>query len=200
MATYYLIDAHTAAINSSEINSVKTTTSGFVRCDGNFVIKVDDNTHLSSDPTDLTDLLTKKYQGILARYPGFSYIVYDDCLNSSDLIPSPSNHNQQFTDRYGFRGHNTSIMTPVVNLAASASQFILLVETAERVWVMESGHPTCYYKEVPYPASESIDINGTTFASSSLGTLITLPSATSTIQLTFHMKDPASILSWALVY
>jgi len=203
MATYYLIDAHKTPVTSSEINSVVTTSNSFVRCDGNFVIKVDDSVHIAGNPTSLSDLLTKKYQGILAKYPGFNYIVYDDCLDSSGLIPDPLNSGQVFTDKFGFSGYNTIIKTPVINLTAPTAQVILLVETAVRVWVNDSnGNPTCYYKEMPYPNSSGVMLQpvATQVTPSDLGTIVPLPYATNTIQLEFTTQENVAVTSWALIY
>jgi hypothetical protein len=92
MGTHYLIDAHTSPIANSEINDVRfSPASDTSPINGNFVVRVSDSLDVVPESvTGLNDLLTKKYQEVLAANPGFSNIVYDDMLDATgvDLVNS----------------------------------------------------------------------------------------------------------------
>lgn len=91
MSTHYLIDLHTNPVANSEINDVRFSAAGSSVLGGNFIIRVSDGVSLGTvPPTDLTDLLTKKYQGLMAFHPGYTRITFDDLLDATnvDLVNS----------------------------------------------------------------------------------------------------------------
>lgn len=85
MSKHYLIDGHTNPVTNSEINEVNfRPASNASPMAGNFVIRVDDDLDVSpGDIHTLSELLTEKYTAILAFYPGFANIVYDDMLDAT---------------------------------------------------------------------------------------------------------------------
>jgi len=84
MGTIYLIDAHNPTLADSEINDTIPLESGdTLPLIGSFPINVPFGTPVDGNPTDLNDLITKKYTGLLAYYPGFTYIDYEDCLDAT---------------------------------------------------------------------------------------------------------------------
>lgn len=87
MTTHYLIDAHTTPIADSQINDVRFNPPGNTSpVNGNFVIRVSDSLDIQPElVTDLNDLLTLKYTEVLAAYPGFSNIIYDDMLDPTGV-------------------------------------------------------------------------------------------------------------------
>ena len=84
MGTVYLIDAHNSVLANSEINDTIPLEAGDSQLiNGSFVVNVPFGTPVDGNPTDLTDLITKKFTGLLAYYPGFTYIDYEDCLDAT---------------------------------------------------------------------------------------------------------------------
>lgn len=80
MSTHYLVSAF-----DNKIRSVVSPDSlGKSTITGNYVVKVPDDS-VVRNPTDLSNLLTQKYQSMLASHGLFSSIVYDDCLSESDV-------------------------------------------------------------------------------------------------------------------
>jgi hypothetical protein len=66
----------------ARILSVQEPSSLQTLLNGTFVIRVPDGVQVDN-PTDYVDLLTQKYQGLLAAYPDFLHITYDDLLDTS---------------------------------------------------------------------------------------------------------------------
>jgi hypothetical protein len=92
MSIHYLIDAHTNPVADSDINEVRREPpSGESPLMGNFIVRIPEGMPLEGEPTDLSDLLVKKYAAVLDFYPGFANIAYDDMLDSSGITPSPGN-------------------------------------------------------------------------------------------------------------
>lgn len=86
MSTHYLIDLHTNPVANSEINDVRFSATGSTILGGNFIVRVPDGVSIgTTPPTDLTDLLTKKYQGLLAFHSGYTQITFDDFLDATNF-------------------------------------------------------------------------------------------------------------------
>lgn len=85
MSTHYLVDIHTSPVTDSEINDVRFSLTGETILGGNFVVRLPDGIVIETNPTDLSDLLTKKYAGILAFYAGYTRIAYDDLLDAAGV-------------------------------------------------------------------------------------------------------------------
>jgi hypothetical protein len=86
MATHYLVDLHKAPVLSSEINDVRFAANGETILGGNFIVRLPDGVSIGTvNPTSLTDLLTKKYAGLLAFYAGYTRITFEDFLDTSGI-------------------------------------------------------------------------------------------------------------------
>ena len=84
MGTVYLIDAHNPILANSEINDTIPLEAGdSLPVTGSFPVNVPFGTPVDGNPTDLTDLITKKFSGLLAYYPGFTYVDYEDGLDAT---------------------------------------------------------------------------------------------------------------------
>jgi hypothetical protein len=84
MGTVYLVDAHNLTLADSEINDTIPLEYGdTLPIMGSFPVSIPFGVPVDGNPSDLTDLITKKYTGLLAYYPGFTYIDYDDCLDAT---------------------------------------------------------------------------------------------------------------------
>jgi len=93
MSTHYLIDAHTSPINNSPINDIRFSPANDTSpCNGNFVVRVDDSLDIRPEQvTTLPDLLSQKYAEVLAAFPGFSNIIYDDMLDPTGIDTANTN-------------------------------------------------------------------------------------------------------------
>lgn len=81
MSTHYLISQY-----NNEINDVVASLGAPPQTliTGNYVVRVPDDVSVQN-PTNLADLLTKKYAGILGTYGLFTQIVYDDMLDDTGV-------------------------------------------------------------------------------------------------------------------
>lgn len=80
MGLHYLFDYFDTDLSLSKIDDVIMATDGVSNCTGNFVVRVPFDIPVKN-PEDLEDLITKKFQGFLLHYPGFTRIAYDDLLD-----------------------------------------------------------------------------------------------------------------------
>lgn len=85
MPIHYLIDPFT---NNGDIIDVITTESGSSDSTGATVIRIPDGVAIRDNPSNLADLLTAKYDGLLASYAGFTEIVADACMDELTLDPA----------------------------------------------------------------------------------------------------------------
>lgn len=213
MSTFYLIDAHTNPVGNSQINEVVSDTfPGQVRCDGNFVVRIPDGVKVVN-PTNLSDLLTQKYAGILAQYPGFTSIVYDDLLDSTAMIPPAGNGS---TTKRGERGtfgysYTGGFVTTMVDVSPTViSQAIVVFEIFKYVLTdSKTGGATRYYRELstldtPWRLSVNNNVDTqvvtysgqlVTFAPSEQGSEVVLKNVTGTTGDPFYQVG-----SWAVIY
>jgi hypothetical protein len=111
MPTLYMINAHNSTLASSEINDTVNLANGFTESRalrGSFAIGVPFDIGLQSVPTDLTDLITKKYAGMLAAYPGYENILFDEQIDANGWSFPPATGSARCT--VGER-QNTSLST-----------------------------------------------------------------------------------------
>lgn len=85
MSQFYLIDMFTSPLANSRILAVEEASS--VLLNGAFVVRVPDEVQVIN-PANLTDLLTQKYQSLLADNGGFTFVTYDDLLDASHVDPT----------------------------------------------------------------------------------------------------------------
>jgi len=91
VSTLYLIDGHNAVLADSEINDTIPLEAGETQViNGSFVIKVPFGIPIDGTPEDLAELETQKFAGLLAFFPGFTYIDYDDGLDAAGWDTSAS--------------------------------------------------------------------------------------------------------------
>ena len=216
MSTHYLVDVNTTPILSSEINDVRTPIDGTSVVNGNFVVPLPTNVKLESDPTDLSDLLAKKYQGILANYPGFTNVIYDDLLDTTNITATATL--QSKLGERGICGYNNGcqLTTSVTNVGATVSQVVLVAEFHRwRLVNPKNGIVQRVYEEVgpSFQPLLSVSTNGgTDFTLVPNGQLALIPLGQEgqDLQVRFNSfsfnpegTDPADFLhvsSWALLY
>src|SRR4051812_25249167 len=93
MPTLYLVNAHKNVLLSSEINDTVDLASGYSASRslrGSFAVSLPFDIPLDGVPTDLNDLITKKYAGMLALYPGYQNILFDEQIDATDWLATPT--------------------------------------------------------------------------------------------------------------
>ena len=89
MSTHYLVDSFNPVVGTSELIDVRNTPEDESLINGSFIVREPGGISVKN-PTDLTDLLAKKYTGLLAFYAGFTDCVFDDQLDATGINPANS--------------------------------------------------------------------------------------------------------------
>jgi len=85
MGSIFLIDGHTPVLANSEINDTIPLEFGDTQTlNGSFVVNVPFGVPIDGTPANLTALLSDKFAGLLAFYPGFTYISYDEGIDATN--------------------------------------------------------------------------------------------------------------------
>jgi hypothetical protein len=187
VSTYYLVD-----LSTNQINDVVSSTSSSpsVLITGNYVVKVESNIPIEN-PVDLSDLLTKKYLGILGSHGLFTQISYDDMLDPSNI--DFTNSRGVITGYNGVNGlyaKPPSGAVPILQTTSHSitwggsglgpSEAILEYEVFTYLDVDQVGNPlNRYYQELSTDLDLSVDISfngGLNFFSTTNKALVTIPS------------------------
>ena len=210
MSTHYAIDVFGNPVSGAAILDIIETPTGTSPLAGNFVVRVPDGLSVQK-PTNLGDLITKKYSAYLAFYPIFTRVAYDDLLNPLDIDLSISHAYGMFGERGNIRinaaGHLQSLL---VGLSGGApTQALITWETHTITQTdLESTTVARTYTEVPSDAAHvtcqvSFD-NGATWLTCLDGQVLWIPPVNRgtnfKIRLTNVYTTPLNISSWALVY
>jgi hypothetical protein len=207
MSALYLIDRHGSPVTSANILDVQDSTMPVLS--GRFVVKVPDGIPIVQ-PTDLGDLLTKKAQGYLLFYAGFTRVTYDDLLDTTH-VDAASSKGLITGER------STLVLQPggilqstVVPLTGSApSQAFITWDTYN--YVETDSATTLYvrqYNELPstpsnVTCSASFD-GGVNFNATTDGAVLNVPvpqqGTNFIIRLTNTSTSRLSIGSWTVVY
>lgn len=208
--SHYLIDLFSPVLASSEILSVNDNPNGESPLQGNFVVRVPNGVRVQ-DPTNLGDLLTKKYAGLLTSYAGFTQIAYDDLLDTTGLDLTATGTDGMF----GYRGAiklnpHGIVQSMIVTLAGAApAQAVVTWETYEvTLSDIESGPITRTYVERPsdpsYVTCEVTFDNGATWFSVLDGVVFNIAPALQGTSFKIRLRNttmtPLHIGSWALCY
>ena len=84
MAVHYLLDLFDNPVATAKLNDVHVAKDGRSLCVGNFIVRVPGDVQIDN-PRTVAELVTQKYQGLLAYYTGFQHITYDDLLDTSHV-------------------------------------------------------------------------------------------------------------------
>jgi len=88
MSTLYFFEAHNNVLANSGIDDTVQSEVP-VAFNGSFVVRVPNGVRLDGNPpSTLSDLLLQKYVGLLALYPGFTNIVYDEMTDATGFVPA----------------------------------------------------------------------------------------------------------------
>jgi hypothetical protein len=210
MSIHYLISPFTP---NGDIIDVVTSETGQTESTGATIVRVPDGVAILNDPTNLNDLITSKYAGLLAFYAGFPDILADPCLdvltvdvpNSSGVIVSS-----------GFVNHSIQPIPPpppgylvstVFPLGSVPTQCVVVWEEyrftdlddknqrLRRTYVEESGSNLLCIVSFNGGVTSNIVSNGTVFN-------IPVPDqgAAFTIGLANVTPSRLHLGSWALIY
>ncbi len=206
MSGHYLVDLFHAPLMSSRIIDVRNPPNGQSLINGCFIVRVGDGTPVDK-PTDLSDLLTKKLQGLLAFYAGFTQIVADPIIDASniDLI------NSSFVmvgDRssVSLLGGSSSLRSVAIPLGSTPSQ---VVATWELFSVSDADDKNdrfqrTYVEEDPDTVTCSVSTNGgANFSTTTDGAVLNVPVPFQGNSLIIEFLGPPGrryLGAWALIY
>ena len=213
MSTHYLVDTFSASLPTARIVDVLTSTTGASQAQVGHIIRIPDEVSVQN-PTNLGDLLTKKYLGMLAAYAGYSYITYDDMLDPAgiDLAAVPAASRKCALGGRGSVSFEPSsiIQTTMVSLAATPSQAYILFELYQ--WTYNDAATallTRTYQEIDHNPTDIVAEvtfdNGIHWYAVTDGVILNVPLAGQGTEFMLRLTATASasktwLGSWAVIY
>jgi len=206
MSALYLIDRHGSPVTSASILDVQESTMPVLS--GRFVVKVPDGVPIVQ-PTNLGDLLTKKAQGFLLFYAGFTRVTYDDLLDTTHV-------NTGASAGLVTGERSTLVLQPggllqstVVPLTGSApTQALITWDTFN--YVETDSASTLYVRQynelssTPSNVTCSVSFDGVNFNATTDSAVLNIPvpqqGTNFIIRLTNTSTSRLSIGSWTVVY
>lgn len=212
MGAHYLIDQHGSPITTADIHDVRYPANGQSVLNGNFIVRVPDGVAVRR-PSTVADLLTKKYQGLLARYAGFTRIAYDDLIDTTSVDLTYVGTRGQFGDRNQI-SLNTSggaMQSTTVALTGPAPSQVVVTWEAYEVTDSDpkTGRMVRTYVELPSSGTYStvqVSFNGGgTWNAAVDGGVLNIPLASQGTNFIIRITNPhvskrVRIGSWAVVY
>lgn len=216
MGTLYLIDQHNTVLADSKINDTLSVTSGVSftgvqATRGSFVVNVPYEVPMDGVPEDLDDLITKKYAGILALYPGYSNILFDEQIDATGWsfppatgIPICTVGERQSTS-VSLGGTLDSSITSLVSTPGAA---IFRWEAFQYIYDSDPVQTVDRrYNEID-PAQFGVTAsfnNGANFNTVTNGVLLSIPLANQGNQFKIRFQHPSGasrlwLASWSLIY
>jgi hypothetical protein len=205
-----MIDAHATVLLSSKINDVANVMAGDTHAlRGSFPVNIPFDIPVDGSPTDLNDLITKKYQGILAIYPGFNHILFDEQVDALDWGSSSGSTTLGSRQTNSIRGNSSDYLTTTVQtLASTPTTAVLRYEFFQYIESdPASGQYTRAYQDITTAGDIVVEVSfngGTTMITASNGVLVNIPLNAQgnqfLIQIHRTAGTPAYIGSWAIVY
>lgn len=210
MSTHFLFDVNTNPVANSKLRDVRRDASSSpIR--GTFVVRVGPDLILTGNPpTDLNSLITAKYNALMAFYPTYGHIVFDEMAEGPGLDFTVTTKTKGA--QIGSRG--TVVLQPNGFVTTTMSALATTPATAVLTWEAYSitfddfrdSIPTKSYVEAAtsnITAQVSFN-NGGTFHTVSPGALINIALVDQGNQLlvkfTNAFTSPLCLGSWALVY
>ncbi len=172
---HYLIDLFTSPVSSAPIVDVVTPLGGQTLVTGAFVVRVsshipilDPSTGNPLPPLNCGDLISKKYQGLLAFNTGYTHLTYDSLLDTSGVNLSASGTAGTFGVRNSIAlNASATLTTNATTIASTPSQAIFTWEVYTYTDTdPAAGRFTRVYNEVTPGSSSTVQLsfnNGSTF-------------------------------------
>lgn len=211
MGTLYLIDAHNPTLLSSKINdtvNLQTGDSHSVR--GSFPVNLPFDIPMDGAPTDVSELITKKYQGILTIYPGYTHILYDEQIDATGWDTTASSgytlgERQTNSVRYYINGRLTS---STQTLASTPDTCVVRYEAFKYI---ETDPATGQYTRRYQDISDSVDAffevsfdDGFNYFRVFSGVLLNIPLSARgnqfKVRFYFGQAEQVYLGSWAIIY
>jgi len=213
VSTLYLIDGHNAVLANSEINDTIPLETGETQLiNGSFAIRVPFGIPIDGTPENLAELETQKFAGILAFFPGFTYIDYDDGLDATGwdaTLTQGARLGSRMTTSFAAGGGSTSTL---ITLTGSAPTTVIVVwEVYEVTRPASSDDPKDGVFTRLYTEGDAVDFvcevtfdNGVSWNTVVDGVLFAIPLADQgtqfKIRFTNSTGDRKWIGSWAVLY
>lgn len=212
MGTLFLIDAHTPVLLNSEINDTIPLEAGETQViNGSFGVNVPFGVPIDGTPANLTALLAQKFTGLLAYYPGYANITYDEGIDASGWDASTSS-GATIGDRGTTRVNNTGLVqSNPVALSSTPSAAILTWELFQITGALsenpKDGIKIRRYEEVDASnvnPSVSFDNGATWIGSITEGVQFSIPAwqqgSTFLIRFANNSGNTLWVGSWAVIY
>lgn len=211
---HYLVDLFTSPTASAPIVDVVSPLASQTLVNGAFVVRVsahipliDPATGHQSTPLNCGDLITKKFQGLLTYYAGFSHVTFDNFLDSTGINLSASGTAGNFGSRNTIAlNAGATLTTNTIALASSPATAIFTWE----VYTYTDSDPstgrfTRLYNEVTTASSSTAQVsfnNGTNFQTITDSTQFTVSNVGSNLiaKITNTTSNRLYIGAWAVVY
>lgn len=212
MGTLYLIDAHNPVLLSSKINDTVNLPTGQTHSiRGSFPVNLPFDVPMDGAPTDVNDLITKKYQGILTIYPGFNHILFDEQIDALGWNASSSvgftlgerQNNCVHGNVSDILISNTQAMASTPDICVIRYEFFRYIETDP-----STGQYTRSYEDISDDPDLHVTVsfdNGASSVPALSGVLVNIPLSNrgNQFQITFHRSPGGAatyIGSWSVVY
>lgn len=212
MSTLYLLDAHDTTAANSRITDVQVDPNGAenpvtgATINGSFPVFVPPGIAVEQVST-VTELNTAKFTDLLALYPGFEYIAYDDLVSSPNYDPSALLA-VQVGDRVSVKMMPGGIyQTNAISLSDTPNDAIVIWEVYEIVETISDNRVLLTLNELD-PDTTDMEVRasfngGTNFQLYTNGVMGVIPPAEqgSSLVMKFNnISDFAYLASWAVLY
>lgn len=209
MSAHYLVDLYSQPLSTAPI--VDFTTHADFPINGSFAVRIPDDASVQ-EPVNYLDLITKKYAGLLAAYPGFTWIAYDDFTDTTNIDFSYTEVQGNFGTRGTVKLAPGGVLRSLpITLSGSTgpAQVVLGWELFTHLDANpKDGRLIRRYHELPSsPVNATCQVSfdaGSTWNTAYFDTPITIPfvgrGQTFLIRITNTSGAPLGIGSWWLVY
>lgn len=211
MGTLYLIDAHNPTLLSSKINdTVNLQTGDTQSVRGSFPVNLPFDIPMDGVPADVSELITKKYQGILTIYPGYTHILYDEQIDATGWDTTASagftlGERQNNSVRYFNNGY---LISSTQTLATTPDTCVVRYDVFRYIEDdPATGQYTRRYQDISDSTDAVLEVsfnNGGQYYQTYSGVLLNIPLASRgnqfKVRFRWNQADQVYLGSWAIVY
>jgi hypothetical protein len=208
--SHYLVDVHSNPLSGARVLDVTDPPDGRSLMNGGSIIFVPNYVSVQ-DPTGVADLITKKYQGLLAYYAGFGNIVYDDLLDTLGVDFGNPGLKGSFGDRGAITLPRTGFFSSLpVALGSPPAQAIITWDsyTTTCDTATTTDRTLRHYKEASSgPSNWTCQVSfdgGLHYYPTTDGAVLNIPVVGRGTSFVLHLTnisgDKLGLGSWALIY